>query len=366
MARTGPSVADQALLNELAGRGVTLPASRLERWRHVGLIARPRQHWSGGGGSRTRFDQPLDVVADHVAAVAARARRGQPAPLTAVAISADGYPVDGQLLRAGHRMSMATAAAVFADIAAAARAQRASPPIDELDEAEQVAAVILDGRANSAPWRRNLKAHRDLAAPDDVDLVLGSATTAMVQLIAGDQPSPGAMVELSAALGIRAFATALATDCHDSDMDSEDIAAAVADMMSALFAGGPIVARLTAALDAPASVLDAASRLVTGLWAVIDGSGALGQAFTMVPAPTGDNPPMHSIAVAWMLEHVRGDGIDIAPLLEIGSALALIDAPTAEAMSDAAATLLHWRANPAADSLAQLGWRCQACRPTVQ
>lgn len=353
MSRTGPSAADEALLAELASRGINLTASRLERWRHVGLIPRPQQVWNGGGGSRVSFDEPVEVVADHVAAVAARARRGHPAVLTAVAVSADGYPVDDELLRAGHQMAMAGVAAVFAAIATAARARQASPPIDELDEAEQVAAVIVDGPANSAPWRHNLKANRDLTTPANVDDVLASATTAMAQLMAGGQPSPQALTELNAAVGIRAFAETLATDDRQDDMDGDETTAAVAEMMSALFAGGPIVPRLTAALDVPASALFAASRLVGGLWAILQNTGVLGPAEQIVPAPTGDNPQMHTIAVAWLLEHLRCDGIDIAPILQVGTALHVIDVHTARAMTDAATALQCWREDTVAEPPAQ-------------
>jgi hypothetical protein len=339
--RTGPSAADKELLELLAARGVKVSGSGLERWRHVGLVPRPRHVHLGRRGSRAEYERPLEEVADHVAAVAARSRRGRSAALTAVAVTADGYVVDGELLREGHREAAGQAETAFARWSS--QAGEFAPgwvPVDELDWAEQLAAVMLTARTSTrAFWRRNVAADKELLVGSTVDAVLGSAVTAMLQLIVGGDPSPGGVYEAAVALGVRDFALALANGGEPTELNLEDREVAVANVLREQFDGVPIPDRLAAVVDAPAEALRAASAVAVTVWLLLDRAGALGLVAGVIPAPTGDNPAMHTVAVAIVLHMAATVGLDVEPLCQLAVEASLLNPDEAGRCVAAAAVL---------------------------
>lgn len=314
MTRTGPSATDRALLEVLAAREVVVSASQLERWRHAGLVPRPRHVHLGRGGSRAEYDQPLDEVADHVAAVAARSRRGRSAGLTAVAVTADGYAVDGELLREGHREAAGQAESVFARWAQTAASVDGRAPADELEEAEQLAGAALayDGPTRRF-WRRNLAADTEVVAGSSTEAVLESGVTAMTQLILGGHPSPAGVYEATVALGLRDFALALAVD-DPAKLDLDARGEAVATLMDEQFGGVPVLQRVARVASAPPELLRAASPVAVTLWTVVERSGVLDPIRALLPAPTGDNPIFHTVAVAFVLHLAETAGLEPDPL----------------------------------------------------
>lgn len=340
MTRTGPSVTDRALLEVLAARGVVVSASQLERWRHAGLVPRPRQVHLGRGGSRAQFDQPLEEVAEHVAAVAARSRRGQSAALTAVAVTADGYVVNGDLLREGHREAAGQAKAVFERWAAQAAASTdGRAPADELEAAEQLAGAALAWRGPTRRfWRCNVAADAEVVASSTTEAVLESAVTAMIQLILGGDPSPGGVYEATVALGMRDFALAMAADePRELDLDAREDA--VATLMGEQFGGVPVLQRLVRVADAPPELLRAASTVAITLWTVLERSGVLGPVAAVLPAPTGDNPTFHTVAVAFVLHVATTAGLEAGPLCTYALEASLLSPDEADRCLEAAAQL---------------------------
>lgn len=345
MTRTGPSAADQALLELLAARGVVVTASQLERWRHAGLAPRPRHVHVGRRGSRAEYEKPLEQIADHVAAVAARSRRGQPAALTAVAVTADGYVVDGDLLPSGHREAAGQAETALARWAAQAQVFAAGrAPVDDLDWAEQLAGALLAWRGPTRTfWRRNIAADKEVLAGSTVDAVLGSAVTAMLQLIAGGDPSPGGVYEATVALGVRDFALALATGNAPVELGREDREVAVATVLREQFDGVPFPDRLAAVVDAPAETLRAASAVAVTVWTLLDRTGVLGPVAAIIPLPTGDNPVMHTFAVAFVLHMAATVGFDVEPLCRAGLEASVLSPAEVARCVAAEAVLSNWR-----------------------
>jgi hypothetical protein len=84
MTRTAPSRADQALISELAGRGLTVTATQIERWRRAGLLPRNIRHGRGrGAGSVSEAPQG---TADYVEALVSSASQGRNAQRTALSL----------------------------------------------------------------------------------------------------------------------------------------------------------------------------------------------------------------------------------------------------------------------------------------
>lgn len=344
MTRTGPSATDKTLLDVLSARGVVVTASQLERWRRAGLMPRPRQLHLGSHGSRTEYEKPLQQVADHVAAVAARSRRGRSAALTAVAVTADGYVVDGDLLRRGHREAVAlaeTTIAIWLEQAYAVAAGR--QPVDELEQAEMLARAALawPGRTRTF-WRRNL-ADSEVLDGSSVDAVLESALTAMAQLIFGGDPSPEAIYEAIAALGIQDFAIALATGGDPAGVDLDARAMQASRLMREQFDGTPVLQRLNRVIDAPAAVLRAASTVAVTVWIVLQRTGVLGRVAAVLPPPTGDNPAMHAVAVAFVLHLAGTVGLEVEPLCGFAVAASALSTDEATRCLMAVAALSNWR-----------------------
>ena len=101
MPRSNPSAADQALIAKLAASGLHVTPTQLERWRHRGLIPRPRVTRLEFGGSR---------VSDHPRAVERACRllaeystRGRPWQIVAVAIFEESIDITESALRAAVR-----------------------------------------------------------------------------------------------------------------------------------------------------------------------------------------------------------------------------------------------------------------------
>ncbi len=341
MTRTEPSATDNTLLELLAVRGVVVTASQLERWRHVGLTPRPRQVHLGRGGSRAEYDQPLDKVADHVAAVAARSRRGRSAALTAVAVTADGYVVDAGLLRRGHQEAVAQAQAIVTTWLEQAQAVAADrPPADELEHAEQLAgAALARGGRTRTFWRRNVAADRQIVDGSSIDAVLESAVTAMVQLIFGGDPSPEAIYEATTAVGVQDLAVALATGGEADALTLEGRTKQVAALMQEQFNGVPVLHRLAEVADAPPEVLRAASTVAVTVWMLLDRSGVLGPVTAVVPPPTGDAPEMHTVAVAFVVHLAGTVGVQVEPVCEFAVAASLLSQEEASRCVAAAAVL---------------------------
>lgn len=88
MTRTGPSRAEQALMQELRSRGVTVSASQLERWRRCGLLARNLRRGLGRGAGSVSELQPGTV--DYVEILASVATQGRNVQRTALALFASG------------------------------------------------------------------------------------------------------------------------------------------------------------------------------------------------------------------------------------------------------------------------------------
>jgi hypothetical protein len=297
----------------------------------------------GRRGSRTEYEQPLEQVADQVAAVAARSRRGRSAALTAVAVTADGYVVDGELLREGLREAAGQAETAFAQWAAQADAFAAGrAPVDELDWAEQLAAALLAWRGPTRTfWRRNVAADKEVLAGSTVDAVFASAVTAMLQLIAGGDPSLGGVYEAAVALGLRDFTLAMANGGEPVELDREDREVAVATVLREQFDGVPIPDRLAAVVDAPVEALRAASAVAVTVWTLLDRTGVLGPVAGAVPLPTGDNPAAHTVAVAIVLHMAATVGLEVAPLCEFGLEASLLSRAEAGRCVAAARVLSH-------------------------
>lgn len=88
MTRTGPSRAEQALMQELRSRGVTVSAAQLERWRRCGLLARNLRRGLGRGAGSMSELQPGTV--DYVEILASVATQGRSVQRTALALFASG------------------------------------------------------------------------------------------------------------------------------------------------------------------------------------------------------------------------------------------------------------------------------------
>jgi hypothetical protein len=88
MTRTGPSRAEQALMQELRSRGVKVSAAQLERWRRGGLLARNLRRGLGRGAGSVSELRPGTV--DYVEILASVATQGRSVQRTALALFASG------------------------------------------------------------------------------------------------------------------------------------------------------------------------------------------------------------------------------------------------------------------------------------
>lgn len=384
--RSRPSSTDRQLIAELAARGVVVTASQLERWRGSGLLPRPAVVHRGALGSKTVLLAAVADHADHVAAVAARVRRGKPLSVAAVALTADGWPVGDVPLEQGYRMLLDRAVALFDSLitpaAPAARrhelaaeagdepeVERGREVVDQMDHelhdddhddehededdglavAESIAgALVGDRTALESTWRRNLSSTPAVYAGERVEAVEMSAVTAMVQLILGYQPHDDAVAEMTVAMGSAALvdviaaaampasvegdrvvgemAIAAAASCADDDAARR---ATVGALMSSVFVPGPIMGRLQLARDADAASIRAAGRVLTAEWAFLDHLGYLRPPLDRV-RPDGDSPALFAIAVAFLVAMSRDTGLDVTELAKAGVELGIFDTDTAD------------------------------------
>jgi hypothetical protein len=287
--RSGPSATDQKLLAELERRGVQLSPTRLERWRGLGLIARPEHVHLGRHGSATVFETALDTVADQVAAVAARRRRGVPAAITAVQVTADGWPVADALLEEGYKSLLGEILGALEALVGAARQPAYE---DDLEVAERITDRLLSTETKlTRSWTANLAATPALLAEGPVSSVLGSAVTAMAQLLIGDDPHDEAVGEMAVAIGVSGL-----VDDTAGELDPT--------LVRQGFAARPILGRLRAVQDADAASIRAAGDIMTSLWLVLEHLQPVPPEIWILKS-SGDDPHMFALGVAVLLP-VRG------------------------------------------------------------
>ncbi len=344
MVRSAPGAGDRDLLAELARRGhADIGPAKLERWRGAGLLWRVVVDQRNGRGSRSYLHAPIEQIANQVEAIAARAWPGRPLDVTAVALVADGFWASDATLRAGHMRNLSEVSTLLTRLLSLGLAAwTGARPRDALGRAEAVAAWMVrqPGKALTF-WKRNIARSPDIVGLDDCTSVLTSGVTAAVQLVLTGHASDDGLYEFVTALGLREFVDAIA-------VAGEDPAAVRSVEKSAKLAGpvlrtsataGRGLTKLHRALDAPAEQLLAASVLVVELWRVLAQVPALAPALQRGSAPTGVNPPMHTLAVAMLLACTAAEGIDVAPLVNVSLEQGLVSEQQAAAMTDAGAIL---------------------------
>lgn len=341
MVRSAPGAGDRGLLAELARRDRgDITAYQLERWRGAGLLERTVIDCPGGGGSSSALAAPVARVADQVEVVAARAWPGRPLEVTAVAVSADGFDVSEAALRAGHARNLVDVNAMLErTVDRALAAWPGSRPRTGLDKATAVADWLLRQPGPRTLWRRNLARAGDLTVGSTVEKVLGSGVTAAMQLILTGRASDGGLYEFVTAMGLREFLDAMVGASNSRARDVDESALLVAPLVRTPATAGPGVSKLTSTLDAPIEQLRAAGVLAVALWAVLERIPALAPALRRLPAPTGDNPRMYTLAVAMLLRATAAEGIDVAPVVEFSTSVGLMTDREAQAMTEAGAVL---------------------------
>lgn len=339
MVRVSPSAVDLALIDEVSRRGVRVTASQFERWRACGLLPRPTHEPLNGRGSRTSYGQSVAQIAEHVAAVAHRSRRGLRACVTAVAVTADGCPVADALLEQGYIYLLDEVIVLLDEAFAAASTGYVDPPQDELEAAERVAQALLPTlKTTMRPWIANVRrAH--LADTEPVSSVLASAVTAVVQLLRGSEPDPDAIFEMTTAMGTTEMTAAIALAGNgDRPSPSLEPRAAIAALFGEAFVGRPIRESLVTARMATAREIRAAGLLTTTLWSTLTRVDVIPDGLDIV-RPSGDRPVMYALAIALLLRVVDEDAIEVEPLCQIGMDAGWFDATAAEQLLAAAAIL---------------------------
>jgi hypothetical protein len=340
--RSAPGSGDRELLDELAVRGrEDIGASRLESWRGAGLLAPTVVVRHNGRGSSSALAAPVRAVADHTEAVAARTWRGRPYSTSAVAVTADGWTVDEELLRAGHAAHIQQVLGMLHGFLGKALAAWTGPaPRTRLDQAEALASWMVDQPSPILRrWKRNLTRAADVVAGSSVERVLQSGLSAAMRLILSGDGSDGGLYEFVTAQGVREFVLAITAGEADPVLSVDEASERVGTLMRDSAIGGRALARLGDAFEVPGEQLRAASVVVVALWEVLAAVPGLSSALKYCPKPNGDNPVMHSLAVAMVLRNTAVAGIDVEPLVDAALTLGLIDDPGAAAMRAAGTTL---------------------------
>lgn len=340
--RSAPGSGDRELLAELAVRGrEDIVASRLESWRGAGLLMPTVIVRYNGHGSSSVLGAPVSAIANQVEAVAVRTWRGRPYSTSAVAVTADGWMVDEELLRAGHAAHIEQVVGMldgFLGRALAVWTGRA--PRTQLDRAEAVASWMVDQPSPLLRrWKRNLARAVDVVDGSSVERVLQSGLSAAMRLILSGDGSDGGLYEFVTAQGLRKFVLAIATGEADPVLSVEEASEHVGMLMRASGIGGRALAHLGDALEVPGEQLRAASVVVVTLWDIVAAVPGMGSALKYCPKPNGDNPVAHSLAVAMVLRNTAVAGIDVEPIVDAALAWGLIGDPCAAAMRAAGATL---------------------------
>jgi len=200
MSRSPASLADQVLIAEVAARGVAISATKLERWRSVGLMPKPVVDRLGARGTSTTY---LPEAVEIAAAIGRLSRRGLPFRTVAVSLFFEGYPVPDELLTAGVRTFVHGFAADFATIRTQSRPDPAGVG-DVLADAEMMASrAVSENGWFVRRMRHNLRTN----PPPDVtsanrEAVLEGVVTTMVRLLFGELPeSDDSLTEIVAAIG---------------------------------------------------------------------------------------------------------------------------------------------------------------------
>ena len=347
MVRSTPGAGDRELLVELARRGrEDIGASKLERWRGEGLLWRAVVHRGNGRGSTSVLHAPVERVADQVEAIAARTWRGRAMEVSAVALVADGYFASEEALRAGHMRNINEVNKTLAwMLTVSLSAWSGARPRDTLGRAEAVGAWLAEQRGTAITrFKRNLARAPDVAGPrKDRELTLRSGITAAVSLILTGDASNGGLYEFMTAVGLREFVDAMVGDTgkrgvgatYSVERTVEEAAERAGPLVRTSATAGRGLSKLSRALEAPGPQLYAASVIVTGLWQVLEQIPALAAVTSSSPRPTGENPPMHTVAVAMLLTCAAADGIDVAPVVSFALEHELIDTELADKMTDA-------------------------------
>lgn len=200
MSRSPVSKADQALIAEVAARGVSISATKLERWRSVGLMPKPAVDRLGARGTSTTY---LPEAVEIAAAIGRLSRRGLPFRTVAVSLFSEGYPVPDELLTAGFRTLVRQFAADFATIRAQLRPDVAGVD-DLLADAEVMARRAIAGNGWSVRrMRHNLRANPPPdVTPANREAVLEGVVASMVRFMFGELPeSDDSLIEMVAAIG---------------------------------------------------------------------------------------------------------------------------------------------------------------------
>lgn len=321
--RSKPSATDEELLAELARRNVPCSATKLESWRRDGLAFRPKHVHLGRHGSTAVFEVELDTVADQVAAVAARRRRGVPAAVAAVQITADGWPVaDDDLVEQGYQRLLGEILGMFEVLVDAARQPDDE---DDLEVAERISTSLLATKTKlTRVWAANLAAApAPLAEP--VTSVLASAGTAMAQLLLGDDPHEDAVAEMVVAMGLGHLVDDLARE-HGLTLIRQG------------FARRPVLDRLRVAAEADADSIRAAGEIMSALWLLVEHWNLLPPQLATLK-PSGDAPEAFVFNVAICLVFGAGGCYDVAGLVEAGSEAGVLDRARAARVTAAAERL---------------------------
>lgn len=340
--RSAPGAGDRELLGELAVRGrEDIGASRLEAWRGAGLLMPTVVVRHDGHGSSSVLGAPVGVVADQVEAVAARTWRGRSYSTSAVAVTADGWMVDEELLRAGHAAHIEQVLGMLNSFLGKALVASTGPaPRTGLDRAEALASWMVDQPSPILRrWKRNLARAVDVVAGSTVERVLQSGLSAAMRLILSGDGSDGGLYEFVTAQGLRKFVLAIATGEADPVLSVDEASEHVGTLMRDSAIGGRALARLGDALQVPGEQLRAASVVVVRLWDIAAAVPGLVSALKYCPKPNGDNPVMHSLAVAMVLRNAAVAGTDVEPIVDAALTLGLIDDPGAAALRAAGGTL---------------------------
>ena len=202
MSRSAVSQADQALIAEVAARGVSISATKLERWRSVGLMPKPAVNHLGARGTSTTY---LPKAVEIAAAIGRLSHRGHPFRTVAVSLFFEGYPVPDELLTDGFQTLVHQFTSDFATI----RAQLCpgGPDVgDLLADAEVIATrIIAENGWSVRRMRRNLRENPPSdVTPANREAALEGVVASMVRFAIGELPeSDDSLSEVVAAIGAR-------------------------------------------------------------------------------------------------------------------------------------------------------------------
>ena len=200
MSRSAVSKADQALIAEVAARGVSISATKLERWRSVGLMPSPAVVHLGARGTSTTY---LPDAVEIAAAIGRLSHRGHPFRTVAVSLFFEGYPVPDELLTDGFQTLVHQFTSDFATIRAQLRPDGPDDG-DLLADAEVMATrTIAENGWSVRRMRRNLRANPPPdVTPANREAVLEGVLASMVRFAIGELPeSDDSLTEVVAAIG---------------------------------------------------------------------------------------------------------------------------------------------------------------------